>query len=735
MQELTFHEMFSDTLGVQQIVIPNIQRDYAQGRLNQDTVRVRDNFLKALHDAICNDGICLDFVYGDVTNKVLTLLDGQQRLTTLFLLYWYAAKKCSIDPEKYDFLKQFSYQTRYSTREFCRTLIEFNPKFDSELKISDQIKDQAWFPLSWNDDPSIKSMLVMIDEIARRFSDVNHLWNCLVDEKKIKFYFLKISDMGATDELYIKLNSRGKQLTPFEHFKAEFEKQIKSIDTQKAATIEHKIDVDWTDFLWKYRDESNLTDKLFLNYFKFICDVICYESGDSRKGRRYDEFDLIEKYFSSECPSSEKHLDFIEKAFDVWTNEEDQTLFEKFLSSSSDSSKVVAPYINDVNLLKDCLFNYGPDFSYAKIILLYAFLQYALNISKINENVFSERIRIVNNLIRNSPDGIRDSDINTIPTILQQTKSIILNGVILNNEDIKYETKRNFNQFQIKEELEKLSWRNQNPDKIDTLNRLENHEILYGQISVVGLENYHLFDCFADLFNCDYDKITCALLTFGDYSRCENNYWKRTQLGSTTVSSWQILFHKSSADSFEETKNCLVRMLNYLQNYLGNNPDKVLDELLGDIIENYKDSCEEKSEFDWRYYFVKYPEFRPGKYGRYLNYRGFYCLEALWTMTRVSSNSYIPFLKIVEPENVDKDRYGEWAKIGNSHYLRCVPDGFEFTDKEDNSPDLKPIYCIKVHQNENHIDTEERVEKYKNESDSIKEKIKRLEAVAEEATN
>ena len=75
------------------IIIPIIQRDYAQGRTNTNVNRVRKNFLDALYKAVTAKSIILDFVYGDIDeNGILTPLDGQQRLTTLFLLHWYAAK-------------------------------------------------------------------------------------------------------------------------------------------------------------------------------------------------------------------------------------------------------------------------------------------------------------------------------------------------------------------------------------------------------------------------------------------------------------------------------------------------------------------------------------------------------------------------------------------------------------------------------------------------------------------
>lgn len=226
----SFNELFhlnneNDGIEIKQVAIPIIQRDYAQGRINDEVKRIRDRFLSSLLSAVNGEGICLDFIYGDIDNKgKLTPLDGQQRLTTLFLLYWYSAKRSGIISTEYDFLSNFTYETRYSSRDFCHELIKFNPDFDKEIVLSEQIINQSWFPLDWKNDPTISSMLVMIDEIDKHFKKINDLWNKLTVEKKIKFYFLPIKNMGLTDELYIKMNSRGKQLTPFEHFKAEFER-------------------------------------------------------------------------------------------------------------------------------------------------------------------------------------------------------------------------------------------------------------------------------------------------------------------------------------------------------------------------------------------------------------------------------------------------------------------------------------------------------------------------------
>ena len=85
----SFYKLFSDNDYM--IEIPTIQRDYAQGR--KSTGEVRELFLQALYDYL-EDNIPnrdLDFVYG--SNEIdrgeikFIPLDGQQRLTTINILY------------------------------------------------------------------------------------------------------------------------------------------------------------------------------------------------------------------------------------------------------------------------------------------------------------------------------------------------------------------------------------------------------------------------------------------------------------------------------------------------------------------------------------------------------------------------------------------------------------------------------------------------------------------------
>jgi hypothetical protein len=675
-----------EEIKLNKIVVPIIQRDYAQGRMLPEITRIRNRFLNALFNAVEGDQITLDFIYGDIdSNGTMTPLDGQQRLTTLFLLHWYAVKKENIDSKEYAFLKMFSYETRYSARDFCVNLVDFNPVFIENTHISEQIKNQYWFPMSWTKDQTISSMLVMIDAIHNKFINVENLWQKL-KSKKITFYFLPIKDMGLTDELYIKMNSRGKPLTQFEHFKAEFERQLKETDPELQKTISSKIDNEWTTLLWNYRGSDNVIDDEFLRYFRFICDIICYKDGNSPVGRSTDEFDLLDMYFSD----SVENIKFLESYFDCWANIDEgnpKSFFDKF---------------GQENIFKDSLDNYADitgsrqtKFSLNKKIVLYATVTFLNNRKNISDKEYFRRMRIIKNLIENSRDEISDSISrvggNRMPAILKQVDSIMSNGEIDLSLDI------NFNKNQLDEEKEKIAWLRDNPDKEQILFELEDHKLLYGQIGIVGLENPELFKRFKMLFSCNYDKISCALLSLGDYT--QSNSWRR-QLGSMMDESWENLFHKSSNSNYDGTKTVLRKLLEEHETFS--------NEILTKIVDEYIINCESSQLYPWEYYYIKYPSFRPSRYGKYYwrNYANKkYEFSAMFTKDKLSQNAYQPFLKEINEFRLNRDNYGESLVYGDKYVVQCVNDGYVIKSVDT----YQVLTKIVVLQNENNIDTEDRI--------------------------
>lgn len=709
----TFFANEQETVQLKKITIPIIQRDYAQGRTNSDVTRVRKRFLDSLYTAVTEKPITLDFVYGDIDEKgIMTPLDGQQRLTTLFLLHWYAAKKENIPEEECKFLKNFSYETRYSARYFCIDILNFEPTFNGIL--SKEIINQSWFPLDWQKDPTISSMLVMLDAIDEKFKSVANLWERLKN-KAITFYFLPIKDMGLTDELYIKMNSRGKPLTTFEHFKAELERKIRSIDENTADRITRKIDRDWTDLLWKYRNSNTgssddyVIDYEFLRYFKFICDVICYRNGESPQNISNDEFDLLQTYFSSKCSNVVENIETLERFFECWLKipqyDSPFAFLNSFMSHDHEIGKILVEPRYNIDIFEDCLHSYSDktgkirQFPLNRIVLLYAITIYLQHKDNVTEEQFARRIRIVNNLIQNSEDEISDrSDRNRMPAILAEIDSIIINGII--DDSIE----NNFNVNQLEEEKGKIAFLTSNPNMAEQLFTLEDHSMLHGQISIIGLENLKYSSRFISLFNCDWDKIDCALMAIGDYSQMERNGWRYQFASSKMFYAWNALFHKSANVGYENTKNVLISLLSLYEEFT--------DDILQEIADSYVKDCEDKSIYPFRYYYIKYPIYRPGLFGKLTKESkdtSLYLYTVLQTKSKWSQNSYIPFLKAADDTHLSKDDLGQRIMHGDE-YIICTENAYLRKKIENDDT----IDTIEISQNIEGIDTEDRIIKLKN---------------------
>lgn len=691
---------------VNRITIPIIQRDYAQGRENPDVDRIRKRFLDSLYDAVAGNPITLDFVYGDIDEKgVMTPLDGQQRLTTLFLLHWYAAKKENIPESEWQFLHNFSYETRYSARYFCAELVDFKPDFSEKLK--SQIIDQSWFPLDWKKDPTISSMLTMLDAIAERFAAIDNIWLSL-RKNAITFYFLPIKDMGLTDDLYIKMNSRGKPLTQFEHFKAELERCIRAIDGEAANRIVRKIDRNWTDLLWKYRSSGNgaeddcIIDDAFLRYFKFICDALCYNNGESPQGKSNDEFDLLQAYFSKQNSDAVSNINTLESYFDCWCDiphyEDPASFLRSVMSSHHQPGKIVVDTSRyQLDIFEDCLHAYHDkrQFPLNRFVLLYAVTFYLRHIAEVQYSDFARRIRIVNNLIQNSADEVSDRiDRNRIPAVLAQTEAIILTGQIDDSVE------NSFNLNQIAEEKAKIVFLKDHQEQGEALFALEDHPMLKGQIGILGIENLSLSGRFASLFSCSWDKIDRALMATGNYSQQERNGWRYQFASKSMQIAWDELFHKSANSGFSNTKSVLIALLSGNSSFSNDILDRIADDFLA--------GCAANGIYPWRYYYVKYSAFRPGSYGKLSNSKpeeNPYLYSVMQTKSQWSQNTYMPYLKIADNEHLSRDDMGQRLTYPDTHII-CENASYVVRSNTDDSI----VRTIAVPQNKDGIDTEDRVQ-------------------------
>lgn len=288
----SFWSLLTDSENNFNVFIPRIQRDYAQGRIDPETNQIRTHFFEAIFEAIqTGKEMDMNFIYGDIVPETnyFEPVDGQQRLTALFLIHYYFAMYSGELDNKKEVFSKFTYATREVTKGFCAHLIEdvridlpsliaqnheikknnenLPDKEKKALKtISSIIKDYYWFFEDLSRDPSISSMLVVLDtieELAESFDEskinIKDVFNLLCDKEKcpLSFLYLNLGDAGLKDSIYIKMNARGKPLTHFENFKAQLDGYfVKKGEADFAKEFLNNINGKWSEFFWtpKYRD-------------------------------------------------------------------------------------------------------------------------------------------------------------------------------------------------------------------------------------------------------------------------------------------------------------------------------------------------------------------------------------------------------------------------------------------------------------------------------------------------
>lgn len=516
------------------IEIPIIQRDYAQGRASAKNVR--DIFLTALYNYLeeGKPNRDLDFVYGSIKMKgdlaYFIPLDGQQRLTTLFLLHWYLAltaseakfKQFQIDAaietgERWT--SKFSYEVRTSSREFCNALMTHHVDLDNLLnvqkknQISKTIQNKGWFFSSWDSDPTVKSMLNMLDSIHQLFKGKKDFYDRLVDQENpvITFLFLNLKEFKLTDDLYIKMNARGKPLTIFENFKAKFEQYAQQLPWEENDKRElqfdeivkrvspkeyfsFQIDTEWANFFWGYRElkgDSETYDEELMNFIRVIITAnYCEEStidkdpnleyllGTQVAQQRKDYSDNLtfQHYLNFDAIGQDSILKLIE-AFDVLTNDYQET----------DEDTTLNFYFNKNTVLTDV---FSLTLTQVDRVRFYAYMGFLK--LKIENNIgIAEWMRVVYNLTENS---IIDSGSDVCKAILSIKKLLPRAASILSflrEEElvIDFFAPRQVHEEKIKSSLLlREEWRN-------SLLEIEKHNYFKGQVGFLldftGIVQYY----------------------------------------------------------------------------------------------------------------------------------------------------------------------------------------------------------------------------------------------------
>jgi hypothetical protein len=553
------------------IVIPLIQRDYAQGRKDLRTTEVRKQLLIDINSALINSEVPtldLNFIYGKSHNGNFIPLDGQQRLTTLFLVYLFAFR----DSDTCDFLSNFSYETRDSSKQFFTSLFENRKSiFQLEEKPSEIIKDAAWFADSWILDPTIQGALVTLDGITDFFDFQYNYLEVLTSETnyRVAFNFLDIEDLGSEDELYIKLNSRGRPLTDFENFKARFISRVHEIDTKLANDIALKLDTKWTDTIW--RIDKNRFDINFLNLFE-IALINNLDSLDYSQRENWTTNIVFEDIKLENIELIASVLDFLTEN----VNSKVSQVLEKAIINKRLKDRV---YFHFISL-------------------------YLLHSGKILDDKFKSWYRIFKNLTDNSEIDYQQPYERAIRGINEQINHV---------SDLIYYLSQNnritgFSIEQVNEEIDKAKLILEDPSQSEVIFNAENHVYFGGQIrssfyfedtdstadKYLKISSY--WDKISTMFEDKEPKegilLRTALLSFGDYTLNVESYKTLCQDDPNESSNTPSLKRLFSS------KNKYVKKL--LDSIDVNKP---LEFEYKRIINENINSIDEQ---DWRYIFISY---------------------------------------------------------------------------------------------------------------------------------
>lgn len=610
------------------VMIPQIQRDYAQGR--ESEFELRKGFVGKIKQTLSEDGelLNLDFIYGYTEKaggprEIFIPLDGQQRLTTLWLTHWWLAPRTEdgIMKDINEYLSQFTYETRMSSKRFCHALINQPLAVDKNLLISEQIIDAPWFMASWSNDPTVAAMLNTLDTLQEEFRDMTEAWENLTKNNQITFDFIDIKsdEFKLTDELYIKMNSRGKPLTHFENFKAQFSGLLasKKTDYEKLTRkyrdtkisyqqyFAFKIDSQWMDLFWNYRKiTSKQIDRSIDRFINFIAEFLFFrENPDAVSADVKMDFDFLNNVFSKR-----ENIDFLFNSLDFLSSLDDVKIFFDELFNHVSTFD---PYTKDYFLR--AITDTG--FDVKDKTILYAILAACTKwkIYTVNDEI-RDFIRIVRNLLLNvrQPSQSKRIDYTTnlrLPNVSEYCKFIdsFVEDKITKDKSV-YEIlfDSNFTGFasqNILNEKNKASVIIHTPDLKLKLFKLEEHSDLQGNLSAFKLDSNDFsdkIDAFLSVWSPEVSNsmIIRALLSIGDYSVQTHEY---SSLGEIYFfgckGSWNRILTTGDKDERISVSSVLDKFLVAFCQAEGDNTSKKLQAIIDSFIEE---------ERGWLYYFVKY---------------------------------------------------------------------------------------------------------------------------------
>ena len=620
------------------IVIPQLQRDYAQGRA--EAKELRERFLSQILHVLRGEGrLNLDFVYGydkalsPNHHPIFYPLDGQQRLTTLWLLHWYLLPSESLAEER-EWLLRFSYHTRSSSTRFCQLLVEY-AEVDSSRRDVAAIKDQPWYRQSYNADATIAAMLGTLRTIEELVAPEERvaLWERLCHQRALTFDVIDIKgeEFRLTDELYIKMNARGKPLTSFECYKADLTQALRKLDNlgkpwpykkgqlSYADYFAFKVDNEWLDLF--YNGEINGLDKRMYGFIQNIA-KLCFFLTPENAEKNVNAFTYSDSVNVFSRQGNAKRLISI---LDLFERIQAKQPLRAFFATLTPSIRFLEEDGKDASASVKDLFRESCDknASVKNLVLLLALSHYMETYKLVEATEeLQDYLRVLRNLLwgERQLDEMRyrsNVRINSLLTYWSWIESLASREQVL-------DAIKNSGEVFLKKKEGKLHQRVdfilKYPELKPLIGELEDHPLLAGQLGIFDLsKDANEFERQAKAFKQIFDpafytrkhtsKLIIRALVASRYPGVQGkNVWGGYRetwfFGGNGY--WSTVLSIKEYDQPKQ-RNAIRQLLSQFAGGTGDTKER-----LQRIIDAYLGS-EDARRRRWRYYFVKYPEFYSGK--------------------------------------------------------------------------------------------------------------------------
>lgn len=291
------------------IIIPDLQRDYCWGNpiSNNSEDSLASSFIDSILRLEKSQEITMGLIYGyydkELTPYHLQLCDGQQRLTTLFLIIGVINRMLPGNEYRDLLISDFELNEDDKEPHLLYGIRESSLYFLSDLTVHYFLKDslsveelrkQPWFLKSYDDDPTIASIIRALKTIEcklKGYKELELLGDFLIH--KLKFLFYDMENRQNGEETFVVINTTGEPLTANQNLKPQImmanTSYCRCSDDSQNEVFDAAHDWEFMEtWFWKHR-RKNEHDTSTEGMLAFLHCIRILESGDeSSWHKNYD---------------------------------------------------------------------------------------------------------------------------------------------------------------------------------------------------------------------------------------------------------------------------------------------------------------------------------------------------------------------------------------------------------------------------------------------------------------